>query len=167
MRRGAIPIARVRELLDYEPETGFFRWKVKRRHGISVGHIAGSENSSGYIQITIDGRLYVAHRIAWVWVHGSEPPDEIDHINGVRDDNRIANLRAATHRQNSQNRSRRRDNESGFKGVHLHRKSGRWRALIYSNGRNIHLGLFATREKAYAAYVAAARQLFGDFARAA
>lgn len=167
MGRAVIPIARVRALLDYDPATGVFQWRVKPRRGVQIGDRAGTVDPLGYRGVRVDGRRYLEHRLAWAWVFGSQPPDELDHINGNPSDNRIANLRPATRSQNNQNTRRRCDNKSGFKGVSWITARGKWRAEIKADGRVLHLGYFQTREEAHAAYMTAAEKFFGEFARAA
>jgi hypothetical protein len=157
---------RLRELLHYDPVTGIFHWRIAVARRVKVGDIAGSVHRDGYRQIMIDGRRYYAHHLAWLYVHGEWPPSELDHINGVPDDNRIANLRLATPSQNQWNQGNRKNNTSGFKGVGWHRRR-RWRAQIGINGRYIHLGYFATPEEAHQTYCAAAKERFGEFTRAA
>ena len=156
--------ARLRELLNYDPETGIFYWREKRRPRIKAGDRAGTFGVIGYRQIIIEGGHYTEHRLAWLYVHG-EWPSEIDHKNGVRDDNRIANLRIATRSQNVQNIAGFSTNRSGFKGVGRH--NGRWRARIAVGCRSIWLGHFKTAEDAYAAYCEAAHKYHGEFARVA
>jgi len=156
---------RLRELLDYNPETGVFTWKAARRWG-RAGTVAGSPNGNGYVRIWIDGDRYVAHRLAYLHVHGVWPPVDLDHEKGARSDNRIAHLRPATKSQNSANAKRRWDNTSGFKGVHWAAKRRRWQALITVNREHIFLGEYRDVADAHAAYAAAAKRFFGEFARA-
>jgi hypothetical protein len=155
---------RLRELLDYDPETGVFRWRETRGRARN-GERAGSDNGAGYLVVEIGGRGYRAHRLAWLYVHGAWPPGKLDHDSNVRSDNRIANLRLATHAQNARNRKRRRDNETGFKGVHLRKDTGRYRATITLSGCDIALGNFDSADEAASAYASAASRLFGEFAR--
>ena len=145
--------------LDYNPLTGIFTWRVKVNSRAKAGAVAGSQ-SRGYWVIRVAGKLHGAHRLAWFFVYG-EWPKQIDHINGIQSDNRIANLRLATNAQNAQNSRCR--NRAGFKGVSP--KKGKWRATIKHDGRSIQIGTFASPEEAHAAYVAASRRLFGEFAR--
>lgn len=153
--KAQIDAARLRELLVYEPDTGLFRWRARRR-GYKVGAIAGSRQNRGYWKIRVDGSDYLAHRLAWLYEHGSWPVDQIDHINGVRDDNRLSNLRAATIAENNQNAALRSDNCSGFTGVGFHRRAGKFRArIVPPGGKEVHLGLYETAEEAHAAYLAA------------
>ena len=142
---------RLKTLLDYDPETGLFRWKSKAVRNGAHGGRAGNTRPKGYVCIRIDGRLYMAHRLAWLYVHGMMPTQQIDHINQIKSDNRIDNLREASPSQNGQNRSKpRRDNKAGFLGVQ--RKGNRWIALIGVNGKQQYLGMFATPEAAHQAY---------------
>lgn len=157
---------RLRELLDYDPETGFFTW-VTRRNGIHVGQTAGHVNNHGYVQIRIDGRSYQAHRLAWLWMVGALPTDHVDHINRDRADNRWGNLRLASRSQNMGNRSISRNNTSGVKGVIWHKDAGKWMACIKINGKRRYLGYFLDIDAAAAAYADAARQHFGEYAHAA
>jgi hypothetical protein len=149
---------RLRYLLTYEPVTGVFirrvqlgRWKV--------GTVAGGVHPDGHRYIKIDGRLYAAHRLAWLYVHGEWPTQQIDHRNGQPDDNRLANLRLATNAENQHNvSSPRANNTSGHLGVTHHRRDG-WRARITIAGRRRWLGAFPTAEEASARYLEAKREL--------
>jgi hypothetical protein len=161
---------KVREALDYDPETGVFLWKVDRcarGKGVRMraGSLAGGPTACGYWRVFI-GRNYQAHRLAWLYVYGEWPSREIDHIDGDRRNNRIANLRLATSLQNKGNMKRRADNSSGFKGVIFCKFTGRWRSRIRHNGRVHCLGRHSTPEAAHVAYREAAERLFGEFARA-
>ncbi len=169
MRRGdaRIVVAHLRELLDYDPVTGVFRWRQKPNKRTNIGAIAGEIKQWGHRRIQMAGRRYPAHHLAWLYVYGVWPTGILDHANGKPDDNRIANLRPATTTQNMQNCRRFSTNSSGFKGVSFCRQTRRWRAHIVVDGRYIHLGRFPSPEKAHAAYVAAAQKYFGEFARAA
>ncbi len=152
---------RLRELLDYDPSTGVFSWRYRRR-GVRVdGPVGVVSNALGYRLVSIDHKKYYAHRLVWFWVMG-EWPVQIDHINGKRDNNRIENLRNATSRQNKQNASIRSDNSTGYKGVR--RESGRYLAAIKVNGKNKRIGIFDTPELAHAAYCKSACAHFGEFA---
>lgn len=152
-----------RAILSYSPETGVFIWAAKINRYISIGEVAGSLNYQGYVTIMIRGRNYRAHRLAWLLMTGNWPKHQIDHVNGVRDDNRFSNLREATNSQNNRNRIKQANNTSGFKGVSFHNQMKRWRSSIMANGMSKHLGLFDTREEAYSAYCAAADNLHGEF----
>jgi hypothetical protein len=141
-------------------KTGLFYWRVSRG-GMAAGAEAGSPTMHGYRAIAIDGFDYSAHRLAWLYVYGEHPTGQVDHANGNRADNRIANLRDSSRRQSARNRWRR--NRSGFKGVS--RGRDKWRARIMVDGAAIHLGTFSTPQEAAAEYDKAARLHHGDFAR--
>jgi hypothetical protein len=157
---------RLRELLHYDPATGVFTRLVKTNRNVRVGDVAGWVNRRGYRYISVDGRLYFAHRLAWLYVTGEWPADQIDHINGIPGDNRWANLRLATGSQNQANARKRADNTSGYKGICWHGPKRKWQARIWVNSRNKSLGYFDSPADAHAAYVVAAQHHFGSFARA-
>lgn len=158
-------IQQVRERLDYDPETGVFRWRTARVKS-RVGTIAGAV-SNGHRAILIDGRLYGAHILAWLLMTGEWPSSHIDHRDLNGDNNAWLNLRLAGKRENAQNTGRRADNSSGFKGVAWDGKRRKWRADIrVPNGPRKHLGMFDDPAEGHAAYVAAAQHLFGEFWRA-
>ena len=147
---------RLRELLDYDAETGRFVWRQANKR-VKAGAVAGYVGNDGYVRIRASGTRFLAHRLAWFYVHGTWPTGEIDHINGDRSDNRIANLRDVSRLTNRQNMRRAQaDNRSGLLGVSL--ANNRCKASIRSGGKNHHLGYFASPEAAHAAYVAAKRQ---------
>lgn len=157
--------SRLRELLHFDPETGVFRYRTRASQRTRVGDVAGSVNSNGYRHIRVDGRAYKAHRLAWLYVTGEWPPRVVDHINGGRDDNRIANLRLASRSENLANSRVNRAGKDAPKGVRR-LPNGRWIARIQKNKRSIYLGYFQSQADATAAYAAAAKNLFGEFARA-
>ena len=109
---------------------------------------AGTISSIGYVAIMVNARLYGAHRLIWMMIHGSFPPDQLDHVNHHRDDNRIDNLCLATNKENCRNRSISSINTSGFTGVYLNQRSGKWQAMIKVDGKQIHLGCFKNKLKA-------------------
>jgi hypothetical protein len=151
---------RLRELLSYDAETGAFTW-LSGRGGTPAGARAGTRDAHGYVQIQVAGRLHKAHRLAWLYVTGEWPSKEVDHANGDRGDNRIANLREATSSENKQNqrRAHARNKSSGLLGVSWHEQAGRWRASICVDRKSRHLGLFDTAEAAHRAYTAAKAEL--------
>jgi hypothetical protein len=151
---------KLRELLDYDPETGWFKSK---RTGLKIGF---QINQFGHTGIWLAGRNVLAHRMAWLYVNG-ETPRAIDHINGHPSDNRLANLRPASPAQNRANSKANRNSKSGTKGVSPSRTGRRWRARISINKKTVHLGTFPTKEEANAAYMLAASRHYGEFARAA
>lgn len=146
--------ARLREVVCYDPETGAFAWRGGR--GRAYRKI-GTRHPLGYLRICVDGRDYLAHRLAWLYVHGEWPADQIDHRNGRRQDNRIANLRLASNPENHQNRKLQRNNRSGHPGVR-EVAPGRWIAAIKTRGARRHLGTFGTFEEARDARIAAKTQ---------
>jgi hypothetical protein len=153
----------VRELLDYDPESGIFTWKVTRCQKARRGDIAGTVTPDGYVVIHFDRKNHGAHRLAWFWMTGKWPVDMIDHINNQTSDNRWVNLREATNIQNLANSGRHKDNTSGFKGVKWHKQRSKWHVQIAYNGRRFSLGLFTNIEMAALAYAGAHRLIHGDF----
>lgn len=154
---------RLREVAEYDPDTGLFRW-TKPRKKITVGSIAGTLSKRGYIDICIDVRVYKAHRLAWLYTYGEWPAALIDHINGDKTDNRLANLRPATKSENGANRTKHESrNTSGYRGVHWDKRSQRWVACIKQNGVGIHIGSFRTPAEASAAHDLRASKVFGEF----
>lgn len=176
-RRGLLTHDRLREVLAYDAETGCFFWK-ERQSNVSgndrglwrAGSEAGWKTKKGYIVIEIDGVGFSAHRLAWYFVYGVMPTKQVDHINLVKDDNRISNLRLATQSQNQHNTKARRTNKLGVKGVYLKKMhpSGnlKYAAKITKDRQHYHLGYFDTIEEAKEAHRIAAEKLHGDFARA-
>jgi hypothetical protein len=152
---------RLKELLDYCPDTGVFKWKVANGRRIHVGDVAGSTRRNGYLVIGVDGRIYRAHRLAWFYVKGQWPEHYIDHINGVVDDNRLANLRDVIHSVNSENQkiAPTSNKSCGVLGVSREKNHRRWRAVITTGRKQIHIGYFDSVEEAHNAYLAAKRQL--------
>lgn len=121
--------------LTYCPDSGIF---TKKKNG----KIVGAKHRSGSIEISINRKKYQAHRLAWLYVYGKFPNNSIDHINHIRDDNRIVNLRDVTTTENNRNMSRRKDNTSGVTGVVWNKLEKRWKAQISINGNTIGLGTF-------------------------
>ena len=148
---------RLKELLHYNPETGIFTWRIAAGC-VRVGSVAGSVGNRGYLQIRIDCKLYQAHRLAWLYVHGEFPPNDLDHINRVRSDNRIGNLRLSTRAENLQNQSMRSNNTSGHVGVSWYKRDQKWMAQIKINYKTINLGFFTDLTEAISAYASAKAQ---------
>ena len=132
----------LKELLHYESETGLFFWKVSRTSSIKVGDIAGSYVSNGYILINIGRTRYRAHRLAWFYVYGEWPNNQLDHKNQDKSDNRLLNLRECDHSLNSKNMPMRSDNKSGVTGVCWHKQNEKWSTEIKVNSKKIFLGCF-------------------------
>lgn len=145
--------------LRYDPETGHFTWISELARW--SGKRAGSSDSAGYIAIEIDGRGYKAHRLAWLYVHGRMPADQLDHINRDKADNRIENLRECTHAENCMNRVRKRP--CGLPSG-VHRSGKRFQALIRVNGVLRSLGCYDTPDEASDVYQKARIEEFGEFA---
>lgn len=152
--------ARLKELYHYNEGTGEFTRLFSRCNANKAGILVSKKTEAGYFRLWIDGRLYMRHRLAWLYVYGEFPAGQIDHINGIRDDNRIANLRDATPAINAQNtRGPRRDSSTGLRGVVWSKRERKYLAHIYVNKRSRYLGRFETAESAYAAYLTAKREL--------
>lgn len=145
--------------LRYDPASGLFirLVTVKGSHG-QAGRIVGSVTENGYVMVTLALDHYYAHVLAWFYMTGQWPSLEVDHKNRVRTDNRWDNLREVTHNEQMWNRTKSVGKSSRHMGVTL-TKSGRWRAVIRSNGKHIHLGMFATEDEAALAYVTAKADL--------
>jgi hypothetical protein len=157
MAKPDITAAQLREVLDYAPETGVFTNRAER-FGSVAGKVTGTPSRYGYLHVKVFGRTYRAHRLVWLYVHGTSPQGQIDHINGDRSDNRIANLRDVSAGANSENkRQATARNRSGFLGVNF--AAGKWVAQICTGGKDCYLGRFDTPEKAHEAYLSAKRKL--------
>lgn len=152
-------------ILSYEPDTGLFHWLVSKP-GVKPGRLAGSLGYRGYWQISINGKVHLAHRLAWFYIHGVWPTSQIDHKNMKRDDNRIENLRPATPSQNRAN-TRPGTSMSGLKGAHWNKARQYWQSYVKLNGRSIYLGSFDSAEAAHKAHAAAILSIHGEFARIA
>lgn len=158
---------RLRELLHYDLETGIFTWRICLNSRVPVGTIVLGRRADGYVRIQIDGKRYLAHRLAWLHVTGAWPRAHIDHINCDPSDNRFSNLREATDAENGRNRGYNINNTSGFKGVSYNKRARKYVASIKVDGKQKHLGTFYTAEAAHEAYCAAARDLHVEFRRTA
>lgn len=157
MANSILTQARLKELLDYDPETGVFTNKVRR-----PGSAAGTVQSDGYVKVRLLGGQYYAHRLVWLYVHGEFPDSDLDHINRDRQDNRIENIRKVTRSENPHNRGLFKVNKSGFKGVSWVPRGSRWQAAIKVNHRSYHLGWHETLDSAVAARLRAERALVGS-----
>jgi hypothetical protein len=144
---------RLKELLTYDPDTGDFFWNVDKSRVAKEGQkCSGKSTSTGYLRIGIDGKRYLTHRLAWLYIHGKFPLNDLDHINRIRTDNRLCNLREATRAENLQNRS-------NVKGVYWHKRAKKWLAQIKANKKHFYLGLHENFEDARQAYIDASLQL--------
>lgn len=156
----SITADRVKELLDYNAETGVFYWRGDRGGRQFTGKPAGCKLPNGYIEICIEGWRIKAHRLAWLYHHGEFPKHVIDHINGKRDDNRIVNLRDVTFAANLQNQSAiSENNATGIRGVS--RVRNKYRVELQANGKRYHVGMFTTLEDAAKAYEAKKLEVTG------
>lgn len=160
--RHTLLLLRLKELFNYNINTGNFIRKISVSNKTKIGDIAGS-NNHGYIRIKIDNKLYSAHRLAWLYVYGEWPSKFVDHINGIKDDNRISNLREATRSQNGMNRTKMTNNKSGYKGVFWDKRANKWKAQIRYNGKFKYLGYFDNIEDAVNIYNENANILHGEF----
>ena len=149
----------LKRCFDYNPETGNFIWKIKPNKKLPIGTVAGTI-VNGYRRIHYQGKLYGAHRLAWLYVHGAFPENLIDHINGDGLDNRIANLREANFFENAQNITKpQKNNSHGYLGITFDKRKKLWRARIGVNGTRRYIGKFKSPEEAYNAYLSAKREL--------
>lgn len=153
-------------LLDYDPLTGIFVWKVYRGSK-RPGDLAGSAHTSGHVYIETGGRSYHAARLAWLLTTGEYPKAFIDHKDTNPSNNKLTNLREASRAQNNRNVGITKRNTSGLKGASWYGPLAKWAAKIRVDGRLLHLGYFSTADEAHSVYVDAARKHFGEFARAA
>ena len=155
-----ITVELLRGLLDYDPDTGIFCWRVSRGNRIKVGAAAGTVSSNSYAVIKINGMPFKAHRLAWLHFHGVWPEHQIDHIDENKSNNRISNLRDVPQSMNQHNAIKpRKDGTSGYRGVSWDKGKSRWRAQIEVNGQKQYIGLFDTPKAAHAAYLAAKLRL--------
>lgn len=151
----------IQSILDYDKHTGIFLWKISKSFRIKAGQIAGRKNLNGYVQIGINKKRYSAHRLAWLYEYG-EVPKIIDHINNIRDDNRLINLRLCNKNQNSHNSLLFKNNQSGIKGLDI--KNNKWRTQIAVNKKIYHLGYFKDFFEACCSIYSARNKLHGEFA---
>ncbi len=162
-----LTLDRLKYLVRYDPVTGDFTRLISTSGRAMAGTKCGDVDSKGYWRLRVDGRRYLAHRLAWFYMTGEWPNGEVDHENLKRIDNRWKNLRLADEFLNKRNTGAKKNNKVGFKGVSWHVCSKKWRSRIYLDGKEVNLGLFDTPEDANAAYMVAATARFGEFARAA
>lgn len=155
---------RLKQLLRYSPEAGVFEWRSPR-HKVAEGALAGCVNENGYLYICLDGEVYRAHHLAWLYVTGLWPETEIDHADGDKLNNLFSNLRLATRAENCWNAKLKVGNTSGVKGVSLDKRTGQWDARIRCNGKQYFLGSHRLIEDAAAAVAKKRKELHGEYAR--
>lgn len=163
VKQERLNLDRLKEVLSYDKETGVFIWRSGAPRRL-IGRVAGYVTHHGNRLIGVDGVMYFAHRLAWFYINGGWPKEEIDHKDLNKDNNAISNLREATHSQNGCNKSKLRENTSGYKGVVRH-QYGRWQAQIKHNKKMYYLGLFDDPKEAHGAYLTASKELHGEFGR--
>lgn len=152
-----IPIERIRKALRYEPETGEFFWR-ERKIGRPIGRAGSLNKTYGYRVICIDMVSYRENRLAWAYMTGEQPPEDVDHVNRDKADNRWANLRLASRAENAVNTSIRTTNRSGCRGVSWDEQRGKWLAQIRIGGKKKNLGRFLSLDEASRAWLSAAKQ---------
>jgi HNH endonuclease/AP2 domain len=155
----------LKEAFNYDDETGIFTWKIQPSFGIKIGSIAGNTRKDNYVVIRIFNKRYLSHRLAWFYQYGYWPK-ELDHINGIKNDNRLVNLRECAQGQNQKNIGIRADNKSGYKGVIWHKQIGKWEARARLNNKPYYLGVFADIKEAAKAYQEFAKKHHGEFLHA-
>jgi hypothetical protein len=160
-----ITAERVRELVSYDPETGLFFWR-QREHGPRAGTQTGKPRHDGYCRVFLDGRSYLAHRLAWLITYDVWPAVDVDHIDGNPSNNRIANLRSTSRSQNLYNQKLPVNNKTGRKGVCFDPARGLYAAYITVGKKRIPLGRFAKLETAIEVRAEAEKKYHGEFARA-
>ena len=153
----------LKEVLEYNHDTGVFTWLKSNGPRAKVGNVAGYKNCYGYICIMLRSKKYKAHRLAYLYMTGKFPENFIDHINHIKDDNRWTNLRDATNSQNQYNTKKPRTNKSGYKGVCWNKRYKKWESKIKYMSKTIHLGRYTTPQEAAEAYKKKAIELFGEF----
>jgi hypothetical protein len=163
MTKPLMTAAQARQVFDYDQETGVIRWLRSPRITIAAGTIAGTINQNGYRRIGYRWRIYLAHRVAWLLVKGEWPSGHIDHINGIRDDNRFCNLRGASSSQNQQNMKTDFGTASGCAGIKKRGNSYQVRFNVY--GKHHYFGTFRTRERALEVRNEAVQRLRGEYGR--
>ena len=157
--------ARLKELLHYKAETGVFTRAKGIQGGGKIGSIAGYPHHTGYIYIGVALKIHLAHRLAWLYIYGEFPKNGIDHINGIKTDNRIINLRACNQSENLMNTGAWPANKSGYKGVSWNGKDKRWRAQARLNRKFYYLGQFMDKEAAAECYQKFCKDNHGIFYR--
>ena len=148
MKHQKLTQERLRKLLHYDPITGIFTWLVSNSNRINVGDIAGCIYDKGYREIGIDGKIYKASRLAWLYMDGYFPEADVDHVNRNKDDNRWSNLRHVSRICSIRNRGIQKNNSSDVTGIRWNKQMGKWQAQITVNKKQIHLGFFNIKREA-------------------
>jgi hypothetical protein len=156
---------RLKEMVNYDPETGIFTWRKKnpKNHFVKPGDICGHLNKDGYIVMSIDSVRCKAHRVAWFYMTGKWPKKLIDHKNRIKSDNRFCNLRECNVSQNKINGAMNKNNTSGFRGVYRRNGNGRYRTKVRKGNKTVWFGPFDTPEEAYKVYLRENAKLHGEF----
>lgn len=163
-KQSALSQDELKSLLKYCPETGIFV-RIKDSQKYKSGHIAGHKNKGGYTYIKINYEGYLAHRLAWFYMTGNWPENEIDHIDLNKRNNTWSNLRESDSFSNNYNKKLSKRNTTGAKGIWFNKDRKKWEVRIHFKGKRIHLGRFPSAEKASKAYDDAAKKLHGEFYR--
>lgn len=155
MKSVSLTQQRLQELFAYDPETGLLTRKVRVGSRGPIGQVVGSSVGAGYLAVSIYYEKFILHRLIWLYVYGDWPQHDIDHINGIKTDNRLANLRHVTRSENQHNMRSRKNNTSSVVGVRRSASKNGWRARITVNSKEIHIGSYPTSAQAAEAYRAA------------
>jgi hypothetical protein len=150
----------LKEVLHYDPETGIFRWRFSVANRIKPWDVAGYNQGNGYLRVSINSKKQYLHRIAWLYMTGNWPDDEIDHIDGIRSNNSFLNLREVTSKQNKENQKLAKNSTSGYRGVCWSKKDKRWFGHVIHNNKKYLAGYFKNKEDAIQAVAAKRAELF-------
>lgn len=164
-KQDVITAQELQQIVEYFPESGIFLWKITKGNYVKTGKEFGSWDLYGYKTVRINKKSYKLHRLAWLYVYGKMPANDIDHINGIRHDNRISNLRDVTRQTNLENQTilKRKKKHTTLIGAYFDVRKNTYYSRISIKNKNIHLGTFKTEQQAHDAYVAAKRKFhFGN-----
>jgi len=164
-RSGMPTVARLHELFSVSTNGDLVRKISCRSKKATAGDVAGSPNAWGHLKVMVDGQMIYNHQVVWAMTHGEWPTKAIDHVNGLKTDNRPDNLRLASSTENNHNRGVNRNNRTGFRGVSRDSRRNKFQAQITVDGNHMYLGHFDSAEEASRVYEAKARELHGDFYR--
>ncbi len=145
----------IKQILQYDEEKGIFYWLIRPCNSMQAGNFAGTYDKKGYLRILYRGKLYMGHWLAWLYVYGKWPDNEIDHINGIAGDNRICNLRDVTRKQNMENKKVYKNSKTGYPGVSWHSRDKKWNVRIGHYGKRFSLGYFDDLTEAIAVRIKA------------